>query len=273
MNQSTVYDSAAAPSPLFGELRELWRYRELLLQLIVNSIKTRYKRSLLGLAWTMLNPLLHMAVLTAAFSTMFRGSLVHYPIYVLTGLLCWNFFSQTTTHSMGSLVWGGGLVKRIYIPRTIFVFSAVGNGLVNLGLSMIPLLAIMLLLGHPLRTVACFMPVSILLLTVFALGIALLMSVLAVFFADVIEVHQTAVQILFFLTPIMYPKNIFPLKYTWCLDINPMFYFVEIFRAPIYSGALPESRIILTAALFAIFSFALGWWAYTRKMNEFAYRL
>jgi len=273
MDRIDIYDSAALPSPLWGELRELWRYRELLLLLVVSGIKARYKRSVFGLAWTMLNPLLHMAVMAAAFSTMFRGSLAHYPVYVLAGLLCWNFFAQATVHSMNSLVWGGGLLKRIYVPRTIFVFAAVGNGLVNLGLSLVPLLAIMLALGHPVKTACYFVPVALLFLTIFTLGVALLMSVLAVFFGDVIEFYQALIQIFFFLTPVMYPKDILPAKYAWFLHLNPMFYLIEIFRAPIYSGALPETRIFWLAAASALLSFAFGWWAYTRKTDEFAYRL
>src|SRR5260221_2671662 len=140
------YDSAARGWSPLTELVELVRYRDLVLMMVANMVKTRYKRSALGVVWTLLNPLLNMAVLTVAFSALFSSSLVHYPVYVLTGLVFWNFFSQTTLFAMNALVWGGGLLKRVYIPRTIFAVSAVGNGLVNLGLSLIPLVLIMLVL-------------------------------------------------------------------------------------------------------------------------------
>ena len=273
MSPVTSYDSAQAPSPVFGEIKELWRYRDLLLLLVLNSIKTRYKRSFFGVAWTLLNPLLHMAVMAAAFSAMFSSSLARYPVYVLAGLVCWNFFTQTTLHAMNNLVWGGGLLKRVYIPRTIFVFAAVGNGLVNLGVSLLPLLLIMLVLGHPFHSTWLFLPVAVFLLAIFSLGVALLISVLAVFFADVANVYQALLQALFFLTPVMYPQDILPREYAWCRDINPMHYFVEIFRAPIYAGVLPDAGVLAAAAGFALAAFLLGWWAFNRKVDEFAYRL
>ena len=117
-----VYDSAQHRSPIITELNELLNYRGLLRQYISQSIKTRYKRSALGVVWTLLNPLLNMAVLTIAFSTLFRFSLKNYPIYLLAGLIFWNFFSQTTMTAMDRLIWGGGILKRIYIPRTIFSY-------------------------------------------------------------------------------------------------------------------------------------------------------
>src|SRR5690348_2291655 len=105
------YDSAARGWAPLTELRELIRYHELVLMMVVNIIKTRYKRSALGVIWTLLNPLLNMAVLTFAFSALFSSSLVHYPVYVLSGLIFWNFFSQTSLFAMNTLVWGGGLLK------------------------------------------------------------------------------------------------------------------------------------------------------------------
>jgi ABC-2 type transport system permease protein len=143
------YDSAEPRSAAFSELSALLRYRDLLALMTANLVKTRYKRSALGVVWTLLQPLLHMAVLTFAFSTLFRSSLDDYPVYLLCGLVAWNFFSQTTVFAMHSLVWGGSLLKRIYIPRTIFATAAIGQGLINLLLSLLPLVIIMLLLGHP----------------------------------------------------------------------------------------------------------------------------
>ena len=128
-------------SPFVEEFRELARYRDLVKHLIARNIKTRYKRSALGILWTMLNPLLMMLVLTFVFSEIFRNSIVSksYSAYALAGLLLWNFFAQTTTGAMSELIWGGGLLKRIYLPRAIFAVSALGTSLVNLLLSLIPL--------------------------------------------------------------------------------------------------------------------------------------
>ncbi len=116
MDATPTYDSAVRRSPFLREIVELVRFRDLLGLLIGRTNKTRYRRSALGVTWTLLNPLLNMAVLTFAFSHLFRFDLPRYPVYVLTGLIAWNFFSQTTTHAMNTLIWGGSLLARIYLP-------------------------------------------------------------------------------------------------------------------------------------------------------------
>src|SRR5215475_15030174 len=125
-DEKPVYDSSRLVSPFVEEFRELTRYRDLVKHLIARNIKTRYKRSALGILWTMLNPLLMMVVLTFVFSEIFKSSIVSrsYSAYALAGLLLWNFFSQTTTLAMSELIWGGGLLNRIYLPRAIFAVCA-----------------------------------------------------------------------------------------------------------------------------------------------------
>lgn len=268
-----VYDSAQRPSPWLSEVSELVRYRDLLTLLVSKIIKTRYKRSMLGVAWTLLNPLLNMAVMTVAFSAVFEQTVEHYPVYVLSGLLWWNFFTQTTTYAMSSLVWGGGLLKRVYVPRTIFAVSSIAHGIINLVLSLTVLFAIMLIVGHPFHGTLWFLPVPILLLAAFSLGVALFMSTLAVFFVDVVDIFAVVLQAWFFLTPIIYPPEIFPAHYAWVLRVNPVNPLLETFRAPILRGVLPDAATLAVAAGSSLFILALGWWFFTRKADEFAYRL
>ncbi len=267
------YDSAQHRSPIISELRELLNYRGLLRLYISQSIKTRYKRSMLGVVWTLLNPLLNMAVLTLAFAALFRFSLKNYPIYLLTGLVFWNFFSQTTATAMDRLIWGSGILKRIYIPRTIFSISEVGTGLVNLFLAMVPLAIIMLIMGHPFRLALLFLPVSIFIIALFTLGMALLVSTLALFFVDVSEMYKILLSAWFYMTPIIYPMNIIPKKYMWYIKLNPMNHLVELFRSPIYSGRLPDLNTMIIAAIMAISSLFVGLWVFSRKVDEFAYRI
>jgi ABC-type polysaccharide/polyol phosphate export permease len=270
---AAYYDSADRGSPMMGEFTELLRYRDLLRLLIGKIIKTRYKRSALGVVWAVLNPLLTMAVMTIAFSALFKGAVPNYPLYILTGLICWNFFSQTTAYAMSSLVWGGGLLRRVYIPRTIFAVASVGHGLVNLALTMLPLLVIMLFMRHAFHATWWFVPFAVLLLALFALGVALFMSTLAVFFVDVLDLYQVFLQAWFFLTPIMYPENILPAQYAWILRFNPMHYLLELFRAPILLGSLPSAGTILAACAWTLGTLAVGWFTLARKADEFAYRL
>ena len=126
--KSTEYDSDYKGWLFFRELSELLRYRDLLHLLVFNNIKTRYKRSMLGVLWTLLNPILTMTVLVIAFSNLFRFSLPDYPVYLLTGLVIWNFFSQITTSAINAITMGGSLLRRIYLPRTVFSVAAVGCG-------------------------------------------------------------------------------------------------------------------------------------------------
>jgi len=267
------YDSANVRSPAIHELIELWRYRDLLKLLVTNSIKTRYKRSTLGVVWTLLNPLLSTLVLTIALSQLMRFKVENYPIYLLTGLIAWNFFSQTALQGMSNLVWGSGLLKRIYIPRTIFAVSVVGNGLVNLVLSLIPLAIIMLFMGQPITWTVLLLPYAILLLAMFTMGISLLVSTVAVYFVDVVEIFKIVIQAWFYLTPIIYPFDVVPEWFKPILMINPMTIMVSIFRSLIFLGELPDANMVIWGTLISVIFLIAGWWVYTRKADEFVYRI
>jgi ABC-type polysaccharide/polyol phosphate export permease len=270
-----IYDSALRKIPSLEELREVFRYHYLILQLTRRDVLTRYKRSVLGIGWTMLNPLGMMIVLTIAFSNIFRFSTEYsYAAYVLSGLIAWNFFSQTTTASMVNLVWGGGLLHRIYIPRTSFALAAIATGMVNLTLSIVPLILVMLITGTPIRWTILFLPVPMLLLAFFALGVGLTISTLAVFYPDIAEMYGIAIVGWMYLTPVIYPVEILPEPFKfWITHLNPMYFLIELFRGPIYYGRLPTLAEFLPAFLISITFLVLGWIVFTNKSDEFAYRV
>ena len=267
-----IYDSAKRGSVALEELRSLWQYRDLILQLIRRNIVSRYKRSVLGVAWTMLNPLGNMLVLTLVFSQLFNR-VAGYPVYVLSGLIAWNFFAQSTTTAMDQTVWGGTLLHRIYVPRTVFVISAVGTGIVNLAISLVPLLIIMLFVGLPFRWSLLFLPVDIFLLAAFSLGIGLLLSAWAIYFPDVGEMYRVVLVAWMYLSAIFYPQDVIPESYRfWFFHLNPMYYFIEIFRRPVY-GDVPLSGWILgAAATIALVTLLLGWLVFSARADEFTYR-
>ncbi len=274
-NEKPIYDSARLVSPFVEEFMELARYRDLIKQLIVRNIKTRYKRSALGILWTMLNPLMMMIVLTFVFSEIFRSSIVSrsYSAYALSGLLLWNFFAQTTTGAMSELIWGGGLLKRIYLPRAIFAVSALGTSLVNLLLSLIPLFIIIVVTGVPIRAVILVTPAAIILTAMFALGVALLLSRIAAYFNDVMEMYQILLTAWMYMTPIIYPKNIIPEKYRWLFKVNPMYHLMEVFREPLAVGALAGPKTWAAATVASLLTLVFGWWFFSRKVDELAYRI
>ncbi|HZS07226.1 MAG TPA: ABC transporter permease [Blastocatellia bacterium] len=275
MSQSAVqiYDSSRRRSLLVEELFELIRYRDLLVQLIVRNVKTRYKRSVLGIFWTMLNPLLMMTVLAIVFSNIFRIQTKYYAVYVLSGLICWNFFAQTTSAAMSELLWGGSLMNRIYVPRAVFAVSALGTGLVNLVLSMVPLVLIMLVTGVPITVWLLFVPVPMILLSMFALGVGLFLSTLASYFADVLDMFQIILTTWMYLTPIIYPKDVIPEQYRWLFNLNPMYHLLEVFRAPFYAGWLAGYKTVLAAGTVAVVALLFGWSFFTRRADGLPYRI
>jgi ABC-2 type transport system permease protein len=273
---SIVYDSSKRGQAALDEIREIIRFRHLVWQLIRRDITARYKRSVLGIAWTMLNPLGMMLVWTVAFSQVFRVGAAQegYAAYVLNGLLAWQFFSQTTTAAMVNLVWGGTLLQRIYIPRTSFALAAIGTGLINLALGLVPLLIVMAVLGIPVRPTALVTPLAILILAGFGLGVGLLISTIAVYFPDVSEMYQIILTAWLFLTPIMYPVEILQSgPQSILLLINPMAHLVKLYRLPLYYGQLPSAQEWLVGAAISVGALLLGWFVFTQKSNEIAYRL
>ena len=269
----SIYDSTKRGPVALEELRGLFQYRDLIFQLVRRDIVARYKRSVLGIAWTMLQPLGMMVILSLVFSTLFQ-TVKGYPAYILSGLIAWTFFSQTTSAMITQIVWGGALLKQIYLPRTSFSVAAVGTGLVNFAFSFIPLILIILLFGMPLHWSILFVPVSMLLLAAFALGVGLIISTLAIYFPDVAEMYTVVLLGWMYLTPILYPEELIPEAYRfWFFNLNPMYHLVKIFRMPLFDGQIPDTLTLAIAAGISISTLLIGWFFYSNKSDEFAYHL
>lgn len=270
--RSEIYDSSRRGNSALEELRGIFQYRDLIVQLVHRDVVARYKRSVLGVAWTMLQPLGMMVVMTLVFSRLFH-QIEGYPAYVLSGLIAWTFFSQTTTAAIHQMVWGGALLNRIYLPRTSFSISAIGTGLVNLALSIVPLIALILILHLPLTINILFIPISMLLLACFALGVGLLLSTLAVNFPDVSEMYQIILMAWMYFTPIIYPETMVPPEYQrWMFTLNPMYHLVKLFRVPIYEGKLPDPQSLLMGTVVSLVTLIVGWIVFSREADRFAYK-
>jgi ABC-type polysaccharide/polyol phosphate export permease len=254
-------------------LREIFEYRSLLRDLVARDLKVRYKRSALGMLWTMLNPLIMMIVFTIVFAHFLRFRLEHFAIYFLSAFLLWTFMAQTTTWSSACFLGYAPLIRKIYVPRATFVLATVLSGLVNLVISLVPLALIMWYVGHPFHASLAFLPVPIALVTVFALGLSLLLAPLCVMFADVAQIYTLLLSAWMYLTPIFYPLEIVPEAWRPVVAANPMTHFVEIFRAPIYAGALPSGDAMIGATVAAVVALALGWTVFQRYSDRIAYYL
>ena len=250
---------------------EIFRYRDLVLALVSRELKVRYRRSAIGFTWTMLQPLLTMLVLQMVFSSIFRFKLDYgnYPVYVLAGLLFWNFFSQSIVASMNSLKGNALLLKKLPVPREVFPLATVISGVINLCLAIVPLLLILLITRHPLTPALFFLPVSILLAAIFTLGAGLLLSPLAVFFSDVVEMVGVVLSILMYLTPIMYPMSILKnSRYLPLVRFNPVRSILEVFRDPIYHGKVPPLTHLTVCVGIALGALVIGAFAFRRTSDR-----
>lgn len=260
---------AGRPLGTIEEIRDIAAHGALLWELVGRDLTVRYKRSFLGFFWTMLHPLLLMLIFVVVFSSIFRGESPHYETYFLSAYIGWNFFSQTVVSAMASVAWNGPLMKRVRVPPSIFTLSTALSGLVNLALSLVVLFVIMVVVGAPFSRALWFLPVSLLILTVFTFGVSLGLTAVSVFFGDVREMVQAGMPALMYLTPILYPRSIVPERFQVLLKINPLVYIVEVVRAPIYYGILPSPTTTLIASVVAVASLITGWMLFRHLATRF----
>ena len=252
-------------------VREIVAYRSLLRDLVARDLKVRYKRSVLGVAWTMLNPLLMMLVFTVVFSRILRVPVQNFTVYFLSAFVLWNFVAQTTSWSTGCLLGYAPLLRKIYLPKATLVLASVLAGLVNLVLSLLPLALVMLIVHHPFRVSLTFLPVPVVLATSFALGLSLLLAPLSVVFVDIVPIYQVLLTLWLYATPVMYPAEMVPPAYRALVAANPMSYLVETFRAPIYAGTLPAPDVLLVAAACSVGMLVVGWTVFEHFGDRLAY--
>jgi ABC-type polysaccharide/polyol phosphate export permease len=274
VSESQIYDSASRPTAFVEEFVEAWKYRHLIAAFIKRDIVTRYKRSVLGVVWTMLNPLGTMLIMMVVFYQLFHQTTPKYPIFVLTGLIVWNFFSQTTLAAPQTLLWSGSLIHRVYMPRTVFAITATGVGLVNFVLSLIPVALLMAVLKIAPSPPLLAVPFAMLLLAAFALGLGLILSSVVVFFPDILDIYQILLVAWMYVSAVFYPYEIIPIAYRWWFfNLNPMYHLMLVFRDPLYYGNWPSLGHVAIATTVAVTTLLFGWFAFARRSDELAYRI
>lgn len=266
-----IYDSAKRKHPAIEELIALYQYRDLIYQLVRRDLVARYKRSVLGVAWTMLNPLGTMLIMVVVFSRVFAATEA-YAAYVLTGLITWMMFSQSTTIAMSSMVGGSPLLQQIYLPRSAFIISTLLTSMVNFIISLIPLGIIMLITRVPLRLSALLLPPYLVLLLSFSLGVALLLSTIAVFFPDVVDFYPVILTAWMYLSPIIMPLEFYrEILDGLLLYINPFYYVMNLFRLLMLDGVFPHLRTWGAVSVICFTTLIVGWIVFCKKADKFAY--
>lgn len=252
------------------QLIELVKYRELLKQLVLKDIKLKYRRSYLGYIWSILNPLLMMAVLTVVFSNLFKFDIHNFAAYLLTGQLVFSFISEATSNSVSAIIHSSALIKKTYVPKYIFVISKVTSSLVNMLFAMIALIIVMIFTQVEVTWNILWVPLIFIELYLFSLGLGFLLSASAVFFRDIQYLWGVFISIWMYLTPVIYPVSIIAEEYRWYYDnLNPMVNYVNQFRDAVLNGSLISLDSILQGILVAILTLLIGLWLFNRKQNEF----
>jgi ABC-2 type transport system permease protein len=266
-----VYDTGAIRSQSIFELKELFRYRFLVSNMVARDLKVRYKRSVLGFIWVMLNPLLTMGVLVVVFTNLLRFSVHHYPVYLLCGILIFNLFSQGSVAAMSNLSGNGSVLRRMYVPPSVFVASSIGSALVNLLFSIVPFFALALITGVTPSVTWAFIVVPCAETALFAFGVGLIVAPLMVFFNDTYEIYTVLLTALNYLTPVFYPVSILPQWVKQIEQFNPLFLFMDTARSAVIGGSIAAPSELIPAALMALGAFLVGWLFFARVEGRFAY--
>ncbi|MGA9566856.1 MAG: ABC transporter permease [Candidatus Korobacteraceae bacterium] len=252
-------------------VRDSYRYRELIWALALKELNVRYKRSVLGFLWALLNPALMMFVLTFVFATIFQSSIRHYAIFLLSVLLPWTFFSQSMGYATEAIVGNGELIKKVAVPKLVFPVAAVVSNVINLLLSLIPLVIIVPLMHHPFYWTWIYLPVPMLALVIFTLGVTFFFATANVYYRDFSHIVQVLLSAWFYLTPIIYSLDIIPANRQWLFKLNPMLYVINGFRLAVYYGMLPKWPSILASFVCAFGALFIGFGIFRKHQDQFVF--
>lgn len=252
-----------------GIIRNLIKYRDLIVQLVQRDLKVKYRRSVLGYLWSLLNPLFMMLVLTAIFSAMFRNEIPNFPIYFMSGQIIFGFFSEATTTAMASIIGGGSLIRKVYMPKYIFPVAKTLSAFVNLLFSLLALVIILIITQVHITPMVLLFPFPLLYTLLFAMGIGMMLSVCQVFFRDTTHLYGVVLTAWMYFTPIFYPESALPPTLRILLKFNPLHHFIEYFRQVILYGQLPSGKETLICIGISFFSLLIGALIFRRHQDRF----
>ena len=258
-------------------LQDFWRYRYLVYNLINRDFKLKYRRSVLGVLWSVLNPLLMSLVLYVVFSSTFMNvrseGINNFAVFILIGQLLFNMFRDATTSAEQSVLQSGQLLRKVYIPKYIFPLEKVCFALVNCFFSLAALVILMIFTGCPFYWTSLLAIYPILTLFLFSLGIGLFLAMATVFFRDVIHIWEVFCTALVYFSAIFYdPAQIGGLL-NKLIRFNPLYWYITTFRCCVLKGQLPSRNMLLVCGGCALFSLLFGFWCFRKKQDEFVLHL
>ena len=244
-------------------------YLPLARELVKRDLKVKYRRSILGYLWSLLNPLLMMCVMSYIFSTLFLSNIPNFLLYLICGQTLWNFFNESTNLAMHSVIQNGALIKKVYIPKFIFPFSRVLSSFVTMSFSLIAILIVILFTRATVYWTILLFWVPLLFLFIFCCGIGLILSALSTYFRDITHLYGVLTIAWMYATPIFYDPEILPEHVRRTLEWNPVYHFITFFRSLILRGQVPELGIWLLCLGSSVAVFAVGMFIFKKMQHKF----
>lgn len=245
------------------------KFRPLLSELVARDIKIKYRRSVLGVMWTLLNPLCMMIILSVVFSNLFKFDVENFPLYILSGQVIFNFYADATTNAMSAITGSAALIKKVYVPKYLFVLSRIFSSFINLMASFTALLLVMAATRAELHWTVIFAVIPLFMLGVFSLGIGLLLAALTVKFRDIMHLYSVFITALMYLTPVIYPMSILPGAVKVIVLMNPLTGMLTMFRNVMFNNAVPSLASIFIGLAEAAAALALGLYVFYKNQDEF----
>lgn len=256
-------------SYVINAIAAMQKYQFLIGQLVSRDFKTKYKRSVLGIFWSFLNPLLMMLVQYFVFSTIFKSDIENYPVYLLIGIVCFNFFSEACSMSLGSILSNASLITKVYVPKYIYPLTRVMSSVINLGISLIPLLLVCILTGVEFHKSTLLGIYFLFCIVVFSLGLGILLSSAMVFFRDTQFLWNVFSMVWMYATPIFYPESILPEQFLFVFNINPLYYFLKSIRMCVLDGISPEPFVYFQCFVMAVGMLLIGAAVFYKSQDKF----
>ncbi len=249
------------------------KYGFLMKQLITRDFKVKYKRSVLGVVWSLLYPILTMSVMALVFTNVFKFSTpgVNCLVYLLSGLVMFNYFSEASNLAMSSVVANFSLINKVYIPKYIFPLSKCLFVGINFLLTLIPLYVIIFLTGTGVNFYHLLLPYVFMCLLLFTIGMGFILATIAVFLRDMFYIYGVIITLWTYLTPIMYDVSIIPAKFQIFMKLNPMYWFLDFARQIILYNQMPGVRNFLYCAVFGVGFLLIGIYFFKKNQDKFIY--
>lgn len=245
------------------------RYRYLIKQLVSRDFKTKYKRSVLGVLWSFLNPLLMMTVQYVVFSTLFKSTIPNFALYLMIGIVCYNFFNECAGMCLNSITGNASLITKVYVPKYIYPVSKMLSSGINLLLSFIPLLIVLLITQVGFSKSMILLPVPIICLAAFSLGIGMVLATMMVFFRDTQFLWSVISMIWMYVTPIIYPESILPQQYLYVFKFNPLYHIIRMVRTMFMDGVSPEPKAYLISIILSFGTLIIGSVIFRKNQDKF----